>query len=162
MDLNKLNTVKAAERGAFCHLRNPFNGLLMYDGPADLVDEATGTLTQKGVAALDEHPENPQKAGLVEIGVYVLGSEAPKVTEVKNALSAKRIRAGEKFDFHEAGILTCAALITGFKGIEKDGKLMQPTMENRREFLEASESFITQVTKFSRDNSNFLGKASSE
>lgn len=167
MKTDKLDTVAAAAKGSFCHLKNPFTEVLMYEGPAEFVDEDTGELTEAGKALVkahgtDEAGETGKDAvGIRRVGAFVLGWEAPSVVELRERMAAERAREGDDYDFAEAGIRISAALITGFQGITRDGKPLGSGDADKRFFLGLSDSFITQVNVHAKGRQNFLSRASS-
>lgn len=163
MDFTQLDTKKAAERGAFLHLKHPALGHLLY---------ATETPLEpwNGVG------EEPEK-----IGVTVRGTESETVKGEARDLAKQRMlspvqRARNKnnspdhipteaeidaqtAETEEAAMSFVCSLVLSFHGLtDKAGKPLEATDANKRAFFEQSDDLIAQVISFAQRSSNFFGK----
>jgi len=147
MEFNKLETKTGAKKGAFLHLRHPGEGHLLYTG--ELADE-WGSLVD------DAKADDAQK-----VGVYVLGYESDKVRRKARAMRRERMKSQTMTDEQtdERGMAFVCSLVIGFEGIETDGKPLEASDGNKREFFSQSEGLIDQVLAFAKDRSNFFKRS---
>lgn len=139
MDFTSLNTKKGAAKGAFLHLKHPALGHKLYTG--------------EGASGLGELVD-ADKAD--KVGVSVLGMESERVRNRAKEISRKRMKDGENEATDEDGVIFVCSLVTEFHGIEKDGKPMAATEENKRAFFEQSDALVEQVLNFAQDRANFF------
>lgn len=143
MDLGKLNTKTGAEKGAFLHLKHPALGHKLYTG--DGADEMG--------ALMDKETATP-------VGCYVLGLESEAARARARALSAARVKgnAPDDDDGEEKGLAFVCGLVTGFQGIELNGKPITSSDADKRAFFGQSDGLLEQVLAFAQDRANFFAR----
>lgn len=128
MDFSTIDLAAAADRGADCHLDHPVTGEPLY--------------TKEGQP----------------IVMRVLGADS---REFRAAIAAAAERNANKkrmsLDAAEAGAIDLLSkLVTGWKGIEWEGKALEFTLENVRMFLTKFPPIRQQIDQFIADRSNFF------
>lgn len=151
MDFNKLDTKSPQEEGAFCHLRHPKFGHLLWSGPSA---DSEGKVKDE-----EDPPEDVEP-----IGVVVRGMEAPSVKKaaqsINDALNPPKAAAKRPITEEEAGLRFAEVLVVEFRGLEKDGKPAEATKDNIRSFFQMSDDLVQQILAFAKSKPNFFGKAS--
>lgn len=163
MELSQVDTVSAAERGAFCHMRNPFTGVVMYVGPEEHVDPATGNLTDEAdlelIGAWDD-----EEAVIKPVGGIVIGVESSEMRKFQATVNLKKVaadKAGKPLDQEEIGIETVCKMWKRFVNFTDGGKPLKAPEDNER-FFRASDNFVGQVYNFGRKSASFLKGSSDE
>ncbi|MFY0661315.1 MAG: hypothetical protein JXR15_12545 [Shimia sp.] len=144
MDFSKLETKTGAEKGAKLHLRHPALGHLLYSGKG--ADEN---------GKLIDAAKDAQKVFLM-----VRGTESPTVQKQARDLQASILKNGDISDEEkEVGLAFASSLVISMHGLEKGGKTMEATEENKREFLLLSDGLVEQVVQFAQSRANFFNPA---
>lgn len=144
MDLSALNTKTGANKGAFLHLKHPALGHKLYTGEG-----------------ADEHGQLVDKATATAVGCYVLGLESEAARSRARAIAAARMKDKSDEDGdEERGLDFVCSLVTGFEGIEHDGKPLTASHEDKRAFFGQSDALIGQVMEFAQEKSNFFARTS--
>ena len=144
MDFSKLETKIGAEKGAELHLRHPALGHLLYTGKG--ADENGKLIDAK---------QEPQK-----VFVMVRGTESPTVQAQARDLQASILKnGGISNEDKEIGLAFASSLVISMHGIEKEGKPMEATEENKRDFFLQSDGLVEQVVKFAQNRANFFNPA---
>lgn len=145
MDFTKLDTKTGATKGAFLHLRHPALGHRLYTG--------------EGATEIGELADEEKATA---VGCHVVGLESEQVKARARRISAEKLKrkdAGkpdpEQVD--EDALEFVCSLVTGFVGVERDGKPMDATDANKRAFFEMSNGLVEQVISFASDRANFFG-----
>jgi hypothetical protein len=161
MDLTSLNTKDAAEDGAELHFTHPAMGHLMYSGEgADLI---TGAIVDA------EKPHVP-------IMGIVRGLESKTVRDMlkasaKSKLTSRNVKNNspthiptdaeverEMSEAQKSGMDLACVLLADITGLTINGKPMEPTDANKRNFFGQSDDLITQVLDVAKDKSRFFAK----
>lgn len=143
MDFNRLNTKAGAERGATLHLKHPALGHLLYSGDG----------TDADGRAIDRRKKP------TPVTVTVLGVESSAVQARAKELQRRRMKRKDDDD-EEIGLEFVCSLVVAFSGLERDGKPMEATEENKRLFFEQSGDLVRQVLDFATESGNFFATAS--
>lgn len=155
MDFSKLDTKSPQEEGAFCHLRHPKFGHLLWSGLS--ADE-------EGMIPDESFTDGEPPPSCEPIGVVVRGMEAPSVKKaavaIQEALNPPKAAGKRAITEEEAGLRFAEALVVEFRGMEKDGLPAEATKENIRQFFRMSDDLVQQIIAFAKSAPNFFGKAS--
>lgn len=129
MKLSELDTKSGANHGAWLHLKRP-DGELHY---------------------------SPDGKTPTRVKVHGMECDAVKRERIKRDRANAFHNVDNYITQEEFGDNVLASLIIDFEGIEDDdGNPLEPTMNNKRKFINLSEDINRQVLAFARDRTNFF------
>lgn len=156
MKISNLDTKSPQDDGAFMHLEHTKFGHVMYSGEG--ADE-------HGRWVSDREPGDEQRVGLVVRGFEARSVQAfTREQQRKNLANSKKSKPTPLADLEfENGIKLACVLIVDFVNIEdENGDPLEPTDENKRQFITISDDVSRQVVKFARERDNFFEVLSSD
>lgn len=148
MELQSLDTKTPSEEGAFLHLKDPFEGHLLYAG--DNADDR-GRI-------IDEEAESEDD----RVGVFVRGYESATVQKTLKRVRRQNMKDAQKMTTELMGRELATAMIIDFQNLSFGGAPLTDSREDKIKFLNASDNLVDQVSHFSRATGNFTPNASSD
>lgn len=127
----EMDMVAASDKGAECHIEHPFTGELLYDGEGD---------NRKPVT------------------IRVLGQDSREFRKAVAAMNDRLSRKKSAMSIDEAetrSIQLISSLVTGWHGIEWDGKPLECTPDNVQMFLRKFPPIRAQLDQFVSTRANF-------